>query len=133
MPSTYHIFIFVQALTPKLNASPLAATVHTLVAFTTPSHQSTYSSQHSQPVNICSVPKQPSLLEMKLFLTIFVQPRQDLSHPVLTKQFLQLAIAAMMCMLQCFVQQRQKLAHLVPTNLFLQPATTATMSLSTCR
>ena len=38
MPTTHHIFISVQALTPKLNPSALAAIISRLVTLTTPTH-----------------------------------------------------------------------------------------------
>ena len=66
MPLMHRISISVQALTPKLNLSPLPALTSRLVTLTTPTHYRArnivstlgkFSSTHSDP-------KQPSLTEM---------------------------------------------------------------------
>ena len=65
----YHTFISFQALTPKLNPSPPAATIHTLVTLT---HLPTCNSQYSWPPNTHSEPKPTSMPEMKPLLVRIV-------------------------------------------------------------
>ena len=66
MPLTHCISISVQALTPKLNLSPLTALKIRLVTLTTPTHKRAFNSQHSRLSYTRSESKQPSLPEVSL-------------------------------------------------------------------